>query len=165
MLARRVQFLLVTGVLAFALPAWSQLALPQASESMRSDHHKILSNLRTTFAPYSDSTIVSKGGRTDRVLLTQESWDVVRSTFQQAHSRMTILKSGGKIAGWYVNKSKRSATFTVHLNDHSYTIAAREIPGGTRITVWGDARRHSEVRRTSTNRSKRDNRVPGLYRL
>jgi len=165
MLAKRVQFFLVSSILAFALPAWSQGFVPDATDSVRGDHHKIMNNLRTTFAPYTETSVVTQGGRTDSVLLTSTSWTAVRDMFQQAHRRSTVLSSGGKIAGWYVNKTKRLATYTMHLNGHSYTIAAQPLNAGTRITVLGDVRNHAESRRIPGKTVRRNAPLPGLYRL
>ena len=165
MLFRRVQFFTMVTLFAFALPAWSQVVMPQATDAVRLDHKRVVDSLRSTFSPYSDSTTVTRGGRTDTVMLTKTSWDTVLDTFQGAHSRMTKMRSGGTVAGWYVNKTKRSATFTVHLNGHSYTVAAKELSNGTKLTVWGNARNHKDIRRASRAKVSRSGAVPGLSRL
>ena len=165
MLFRRVQFFTVVTLFAFALPAWSQVVLPQATDAVRIDHRTVVDSLRATFSPYSDSTTVTRGGRTDTVLLTKTSWNTVRDMFQSAHSRMTKMRSGGTVAGWYVNKTKRTATFTIHLNGHSYTVAAKKLSNGTKLTGWGNARTHADIRRAARTKPSRTGAVPGLVRL
>ena len=163
-----LRFVLFAAFCLLASPVFADRYIPAAGESVRSDYDRILSNMRVQFSPYSETTAVSRGGRTDRVMLTKASWESIVHRFQNAHRVMSVLGSGGRVAGWYTNKTKRTATFTVHLGGHSYTIAAQELPAGTRIVLWGDARSHEAMRSASKKGSSRSHRgrvSPGLRRL
>ena len=159
--------LLCIGAMLLSLPAFAERSPVAADDAIRADYNRILDGLRQSYRPYSDTVAVNKGGRTDRVLMTNASWETTVSRLKSAHQSLKPLPSGERVIGWFLNKTKRSANFTLQVHGHSYTVTVKALPSGTKFVLWGDVRSHAALRANSKNgrMTRHGHASPGLRRL